>query len=272
MLEKCCATVGHPPVEVIGDFVLPPADGHESRDFQTLHFDFGLPLDPRVAQDVARYTALYIPGDRRKVGAVTRLVPLAALLHQRSWPSEHELLQRLAVYGTTHGAWRDEGRIHRRQPCADRRGGSRHPRPSCRASKPIPSSFAAWSSTTCRPSFGSSYDTACRSRRSRSTLRCARVTCWSSITSLWPTVVADLDNQASFINASSVTAASLSPASVACAITSCQRSRRLRPVGRIRSRPCRFRRRRRSGRGRRRRQSARPGRAERTGTRREERV
>jgi hypothetical protein len=108
MLEKCCATVGHPPVEVIGDFVLPPADGHESRDFQTLHFDFGLPLDPRVAQDVARYTALYIPGDRRKVGAVTRLVPLAALLHQRSWPSEHELLQRLAVYGTTHGAWRDE--------------------------------------------------------------------------------------------------------------------------------------------------------------------
>lgn len=108
ILETCCPAAGQPSIEVIGDFVLPPADGHESRDFQTLHFDFGLPLDPRVEQDVARYTALYIPQDRQKVAAVTRLVPLAALLQQRSWPSEQELLERVAVYGMTHGAWRGE--------------------------------------------------------------------------------------------------------------------------------------------------------------------
>jgi hypothetical protein len=48
------------PLTVIGDFIIPPSDGSVSRDFQTLHFDFGLPLDPRIAQDVARYTALCI--------------------------------------------------------------------------------------------------------------------------------------------------------------------------------------------------------------------
>ena len=51
------------PLSVIGDFVLPPADGPATRDFQTLHFDFGLPLDPEVDQDIARYTALYMPTD-----------------------------------------------------------------------------------------------------------------------------------------------------------------------------------------------------------------
>ena len=49
------------PLSIIGDFVLPPVDGPETRDFQTLHFDFGLPIDPKLDQDVARYTALYWP-------------------------------------------------------------------------------------------------------------------------------------------------------------------------------------------------------------------
>lgn len=92
-------------LEVIGDFVLPPADGPQSRDFQTLHFDFGLPLDPKVAQDVGRYTALHVPRSFGAASAATRLVPLGALLKQRAWPSRDALLARVLAYGRTHGAW-----------------------------------------------------------------------------------------------------------------------------------------------------------------------
>jgi hypothetical protein len=92
------------PLTVIGDFNLPPSNGAVSRDFQTLHFDFGLPLDPKTPQDVARYTALYIaPGDA-DVTAVTRLVPLVPLLAQRGWPERAELIARFAAYGRTHGS------------------------------------------------------------------------------------------------------------------------------------------------------------------------
>jgi hypothetical protein len=61
VIEADCSEDGLGPLSIIGDFVLPPLEGPKSRDFQTLHFDFGLPLDPKVNQDVARYTALYIP-------------------------------------------------------------------------------------------------------------------------------------------------------------------------------------------------------------------
>ena len=66
------------------------------------------PLDPKVEQDVARFTALYVPTDVADVQAVTRLVPLVALVGQRSWPPPDELVQRLASYGRTHGAWDDD--------------------------------------------------------------------------------------------------------------------------------------------------------------------
>jgi len=95
------------PLLIIGDFVLPPAEGPKTRDFQTLHFDFGLPLDPKVDQDVARYTALYVPASAPDVSAITRLVPLGALLQQRTWPVRPELLENLLAYGRTHGAWDD---------------------------------------------------------------------------------------------------------------------------------------------------------------------
>jgi hypothetical protein len=96
----------HPqPLEVIGDFVIPPAAGPPSRDFQTLHFDFGLPLDPAAASDVARFTALHIPAGSRPTEALTRLVPLDRLLSQRAWPEHEELLRRFAAYGESHGAW-----------------------------------------------------------------------------------------------------------------------------------------------------------------------
>jgi hypothetical protein len=73
-----------------------------------LHFDFGLPLDPKVEQNVARYTALYVPTDVADARAITRLVPLVALLGQRSWPPPEELVERLTSYGRTHGAWDDD--------------------------------------------------------------------------------------------------------------------------------------------------------------------
>jgi hypothetical protein len=47
LVEACRLERGLPALSIIGDFVVPPADGGQSRDFQTLHFDFGLPLDPR---------------------------------------------------------------------------------------------------------------------------------------------------------------------------------------------------------------------------------
>jgi hypothetical protein len=108
LIEECRLERGLPPLSIIGDFVIPPLDGSATRDFQTLHFDFGLPLDPKVAQDVARYTALYVPADIADVQAATRLVPLVALLGQRAWPPPVELIERLTSYGRTHGAWDDD--------------------------------------------------------------------------------------------------------------------------------------------------------------------
>jgi hypothetical protein len=108
LIEACRLERGLPLMSIVGDFVIPPLDGAATRDFQTLHFDFGLPLDPKIAQDVARYTALYIPADAASVNAATRLVPLAGLLGQRSWPQPAELVDRLASYGRTHGAWDDD--------------------------------------------------------------------------------------------------------------------------------------------------------------------
>jgi hypothetical protein len=102
------ASNGESSLSVVGEFVLPPPDGHESRDFQTLHFDFGVPLNPKLEADVGRYTALHIPNGFGPVSAMTRIVPLAPLLGQRTWPSGTELVARLIAYGETHGGWRDD--------------------------------------------------------------------------------------------------------------------------------------------------------------------
>jgi hypothetical protein len=96
-----------PPLEVLGDFVIPPIDGPPSRDFQTLHFDFGLPLNPLTSGDVARYTVLHVPAGTPRSAAVTRLVPLSALLGQIKWDDRDVLLSRFASYGRSHGAWDD---------------------------------------------------------------------------------------------------------------------------------------------------------------------
>jgi hypothetical protein len=61
LVDACRRHKSLPPLSMIGKFVVPPLDAEETRDFQTLHFDFGLPLDPKMEQEVARYTALYIP-------------------------------------------------------------------------------------------------------------------------------------------------------------------------------------------------------------------
>ena len=96
------------PLAVIGDFVIPPPDGPPSRDFQTLHFDFGLPLVPAVPADVARFTALHVLAGAPPSEAVTRLVPLRPLLADGSWPDRAELVRRFAAYGASHGAWDDK--------------------------------------------------------------------------------------------------------------------------------------------------------------------
>ena len=108
LVDACRLRNGLPPLSVIGEFVVPPPDAGETRDFQMLHFDFGLPLDPKTHQEVARYTALYVHAHVASVRAVTRLVPLVALLSQRSWPPPRELVDRLTCYGRTHGAWDDD--------------------------------------------------------------------------------------------------------------------------------------------------------------------
>lgn len=107
LIEECTACNGDEVLSVIGDFILPPPDGKTSRDFQTLHFDFGLPLRPVREQDVARYTALFTPRSAVGVTAVTRLVPLDALLGQRRWPEQATLIENLIAYGESHGAWED---------------------------------------------------------------------------------------------------------------------------------------------------------------------
>jgi len=93
-----------PSLAVIGDFVVPPAEGPPSRDFQTLHLDFGVPLAPARPMDVARFTALYISADTPRSVAVTRLVPLRSLLSARTWPCPDDLVRRFAEYGNSHGA------------------------------------------------------------------------------------------------------------------------------------------------------------------------
>jgi hypothetical protein len=96
------------PLAVLGDFLIPPPDGPPSRDFQTLHLDFGLPLRPVAPADVARFTALHIAPRTAPSDAVTRLVPIAALAEAREWADREELVRRFAAYGRTHGAWDDE--------------------------------------------------------------------------------------------------------------------------------------------------------------------
>jgi hypothetical protein len=107
LIEQCTASNGHDALSVIGDFILPPPDGEATREFQTLHFDFGVPLRPLHNWDVARYTALFIPPSAVRVTAVTRLVPLDALFGQRRWPDGAVLLDNLMSYGESHGAWDD---------------------------------------------------------------------------------------------------------------------------------------------------------------------
>jgi hypothetical protein len=98
---------GDETLEVIGEFVIPPADGPASRSFQSLHIDFGVPLAPRRPADVARFTALYVAADASPSRALTRLVELAPLLSRRTWPDQNGLVKRFAAYGHSHGAWDD---------------------------------------------------------------------------------------------------------------------------------------------------------------------
>jgi hypothetical protein len=86
-----------PALQVVGEFALPP-HGAVRREFQVLHIDFGLPLAGDARTAVARYTALHIDPDRSPTTALTRVVPLAGLLGQRSWGDHKLLAARLRSY------------------------------------------------------------------------------------------------------------------------------------------------------------------------------
>jgi hypothetical protein len=91
-LDPLCA--GLPDLEVVGEFTVPPP-GVVQREFQALHFDFGVPLlaGPPVA--LCRFTALYLDLQSAGSGAATRIVPLRPLLTQRLWPDRAVLAERL---------------------------------------------------------------------------------------------------------------------------------------------------------------------------------
>jgi hypothetical protein len=109
-----------PPLEIVGEFTVPPV-GALRRDFQTLHIDFGLPIQARQALDVARFTALYVDARHPPTTASTRVVPLRALLRQREWPERRALLANLCRYGTNGHAKADyvEGILARLVEAAD---------------------------------------------------------------------------------------------------------------------------------------------------------
>jgi hypothetical protein len=109
-----------PALEVVGEFTVPPA-GALRRDFQTLHIDFGLPIEGREALDVARFTALYVDARHPRTTAFTRVVPLNALLAQRVWPGRRRLLANLRRYGkpTRPGTSYVEGILARLVEAAD---------------------------------------------------------------------------------------------------------------------------------------------------------
>jgi hypothetical protein len=88
-----------PPLEAVGEFTVPPP-GAPGRDYQALHIDFGIPVEPRRPVDVARFTALYVDSDRPRTTARTRIVPLRPLLAQRAWPDRPSLIDRLRRYGS----------------------------------------------------------------------------------------------------------------------------------------------------------------------------
>ena len=85
---------GLPRLAVAGEFTVPPP-GVVQRDFQALHIDFGVPRLTGAPVDVARFTALYVDGQRTGAGAATRIVPLGRLLGQRAWPARAVLAGRL---------------------------------------------------------------------------------------------------------------------------------------------------------------------------------
>jgi hypothetical protein len=93
-----------PPLQVVGEYRVPVGSA-QAREFQALHFDFGLPLQPRCPRDLAHYTVLCVPPEVGRAEAFTRLVDLRKLLAERAWPDADTLVRRFVAYGESHGAW-----------------------------------------------------------------------------------------------------------------------------------------------------------------------
>ncbi len=81
-----------------------PPEGGEDSSFLGLHFDWGHPLFPRRPETLYLFLGLYFAPDQEPGTAITRVVPLAKLLAQRSWGSFDFVEQRLAAYARSHGS------------------------------------------------------------------------------------------------------------------------------------------------------------------------
>lgn len=120
------------PIEVIGNFVIPPLDSAPSRKLPDPALRFRCAAHPCRA---GRCCALHCPprpGRGVVAQAITRFVPLRPLLGGHPWPDHDELVRRFAAYGDSHGTWQSGD-----MPRAASRG-SLKPRSARRRSCPAP--------------------------------------------------------------------------------------------------------------------------------------
>ena len=76
---------------------VPPREGPPSRDFPTLHFDFGVPLVPAVSAAVTRLTVRHVPATASFAQASRRFAASRPLLSGRAWPGPGELVRRFVA-------------------------------------------------------------------------------------------------------------------------------------------------------------------------------
>jgi hypothetical protein len=82
------------PLTVVAEYTMPTIEA-PGRDFQALHFDFGLALGLAGHAEIARYTVLHVDASSESSSAATRIVRLVDLAPLRRWPDTDTLVERL---------------------------------------------------------------------------------------------------------------------------------------------------------------------------------
>ena len=86
---------------------IPLCETFVASDFQSLHFDYGLPILPRRCQPFYGAVALYMPPDSEGSSAETRIVQLKRLNGAFSFPRHGCPVRRLRAYAVANGdGWR----------------------------------------------------------------------------------------------------------------------------------------------------------------------